>query len=53
MYSTEGEVLKISKGALVVLKGLRQDILDILQASTTINLATVLASSFDDDHIPL
>jgi len=45
MYSTEGEVLKVSKDALVFMKGVRYGHLYILQGLTVIGFATVTTSS--------
>ncbi|KAG8473056.1 hypothetical protein CXB51_034969 [Gossypium anomalum] len=52
MYTTESEVLKISKGSLVVMKGQRKTTkLYVLQGSTVIGDVAVVSSSLLDDDI--
>ncbi|KAG8489524.1 hypothetical protein CXB51_017540 [Gossypium anomalum] len=51
-YTTESEVLKISKGSLIVMKWQRKTAkLYVLQGSTVIGDAAVASSSLSDDNI--
>ena len=52
-YSAEGGVLKVSKGALVLMKGVRHDSLYILQGSTVASSAAVTSSSSNFDSTRL
>jgi len=50
-YSAEGEVLKVSKGALVLLKTIRCDSLYVLQGSTVTGSAVVASPNKDNTKL--